>query len=353
MEQRHNLKSGGSTGSNNGESNLPTARIVAEHRDRYVIQDNSGTYFAEITGNLRFTAQSREAFPAVGDLVEIMMMDKSNAVITGILPRSTILRRQAVGKYAETQVMAANIDFALIVLSVGQDFNLNRIDRYLMICHASGILPVIVLSKTDLVTEETRRKLVEEIRERIGKIDILTASCVTPEGLDPLRNFLQPSKIYCFLGSSGAGKSTLLNHLSGKELMKTSEISISTNKGRHTTSHRELFFLPNGSMVIDTPGMREVGLVDSEEGIIETFNQISELSSHCRFRDCTHTSEAGCAVLEALDRGELSADLYESYLKLKREQAHFSASLKEKRQKSKEQGKLFKAIKKEVKKKKF
>ncbi|MDF9798166.1 ribosome biogenesis GTPase [Catalinimonas alkaloidigena] len=329
------------------------ARVIVEHKERYIVQTVQGTYHAEITGNLRFSASSRRDFPAVGDWVKVTPMDENSAVILEVFPRTSLLERQAVGKHGETQIIATNIDVAFIVQAVGHDYNLKRIERYMAICHASDIKPLIILTKIDLVQEEEVEKLVGQIKERIKHIQVIPLSNETQKGFDQLHAVMYPHKTYCFLGSSGVGKSTIINHLCGQEVLKTSLISSSTNKGRHTTSHRELMVLPNKSIVIDTPGMREVGMTDQAEGIEMTYDEIVELAEQCKFNDCTHTHEVGCAVLEAVNAGEISQDAYDNYLKLKREQSHFSSTLKEKRQKSKEQGKLYKAIQAEKRKHKY
>jgi ribosome biogenesis GTPase / thiamine phosphate phosphatase len=329
------------------------ARVIVEHKERYIVQSKDGVFDAEVTGNLRFTAKNRRDFPAVGDWVSITMMDSKNAIILKVLPRTSILERQAVGSFGEAQLIATNIDFAFIVQSVGQDYNLKRVERYLAICNSSGIKPVILLSKTDLVDNKQVDELVAEIEKRIKNVPVLPVSIEKNESLDRLSPILQPYKTYCFLGSSGAGKSTIVNYLKGEEILKTRTLSSSTNKGRHTTSHRELIILPNRSIVIDTPGMREIGMTDNEGGIELTYDEIVSLADSCRFSDCTHTNETGCAVLEAIEEGKISIDTYENYQKLKREQIHYSSTIVEKRKKSRAQGKLFRAIKNEIKKSKF
>ncbi len=320
------------------------ARVVAEHKERYIVHTKEGAFNAEITGNLRYSAQKRSDFPAVGDWVKITMMDKDSAIILKVFPRISVLERQAVGKFGETQLIAANIDVAFIVQAVDRDFNINRMERYITVCHNSKTEPVVLLTKIDLIDNSELKKMVAQIQRRIKNIPILSLSSETDTGYEELEKILQPYNTYCFLGSSGVGKSTIVNHLAGQEILKTSSISSSTFKGRHTTSHRELIVLPNKSIVIDTPGMREIGLTDSAAGIEQTYDQIAELSKQCRFNDCTHSNEAGCAILQAIDNGIISEDMLENYRKLLREQIHFSSSIKEKRQKSKEQGKLYKSI---------
>ena len=202
-----------------------------------------------------------------------------------------------------------------------------------------------MLSKIDLVNKEEVEALMDKIRQRIPEIKTIAISNETEQGLEEIKQEMLPYHSYCFIGSSGVGKSTLVNHLKEEEILKTSSISESTNKGKHTTSHRELLVLPNQSIVIDTPGMRELGITDQSDGIETTYDQITQLVDKCRFADCTHTNESGCAVLDALENGELSHEVYENYQKLKREQEHFSASIHEKRKKDKEFGKMVRTVK--------
>lgn len=329
------------------------ARVIVEHKERYLVQTSSGIFNAEITGNLRYSAKSRLDFPAVGDWVKITMMDDETAVVTEILPRLTILERQATGKYAEKQIIATNIDFAFVVQSVGHDFNLKRLERYLAICYSSNIEPIILLTKTDLIEQNQIQELTEKINERIKGVPVVPLSIENDKSFDSLNTIFEPFKTYCFVGSSGVGKSTIINRLKGDDTLKTSAISSSTSKGKHTTTHRELIILPNGSIVIDTPGMREIGMTDNQSGVEKTYDEILELSKRCKFNDCSHVNEIGCAVLEALENGNISQGVYENFQKLRREQMHFTSSLKEKRRKSKAQGKMFKAVKAERKKNKF
>ncbi|MDB4582565.1 ribosome small subunit-dependent GTPase A [Draconibacterium sp.] len=328
-------------------------RIIVEHKERYILQSTEGTFNAEITGNLRFTAESRADFPAVGDWVRFIRMDEQNAVILEIFPRFSMLERQAVGKHGEIQIIATNIDYAFIVQAVGHDFNLKRLERYLTICHSAKIKPILILTKIDLIPVNEVENLIHQISERIKNVPLIALSNKTKVGYKQLNELMEASKTYCFIGSSGVGKSTIVNHLKDEQVLETNEISSSTNKGKHTTSHRELFVLPNKSIVIDTPGMREVGITDQSQGIELTYDQINELANQCRFSNCMHINEADCAVLEALENGELSEEVYENYQKLKREQEHFSSTVLEKRQRDKEFGKMIKAVQNERKRFRF
>lgn len=329
------------------------ARVLAEHKERYIVQNSDGVFQAEITGNMRFAAETRADFPAVGDWVKIVKMDEQNAVILELIPRYSMLERQAVGKHGEAQLIAANIDYAFIVQAVGHDFNLNRLERYLSICYAGKIEPIIILTKIDLIDEKQLQELKSQIEKRLPKVPLLLLSNITMEGLDQLKKQMEAFKTYCFIGSSGVGKSSVINSLLENELLETRHISTSTQKGRHTTTHRELLVLPNQSIVIDTPGMRELGMTSQTEGIEKTYDNIGELAQNCRFADCSHQNEKGCAVREAVENGSLPEDVYENYLKLKREQEHFSSTVFEKRRKGKEFSKMAKKVVKNRKKNKF
>ncbi|MCZ7555551.1 MAG: ribosome small subunit-dependent GTPase A [Bacteroidia bacterium] len=326
------------------------ARVIAEHKERYVVRAAAGEYSGEITGTLRFSARGREDFPAVGDWVAVSISDPELAVIHAVLPRHSVIRRQAVGKHAEIQVIAANIDVAFLVQAADRDFNINRLERYLTICYASNVRPIILLTKIDLIDAADLSVILERVRSRIDDVPVLAISSETEEGYSELRACIAVGKTHCLLGSSGVGKSTLLNHLSGKTLMRTDAISDSTSKGRHVTTHRELVVLDGGGILIDNPGMREVGIADAGEGLERTFDRISELSRECRFPDCTHTSEIGCRVLAALDSGELDNGTYENFMKMERERAHFESTVAERRRNEKIFGKVLKDYKKLMKK---
>ncbi|HAW51601.1 MAG TPA: ribosome small subunit-dependent GTPase A [Flavobacteriales bacterium] len=321
---------------------LGVGRVLSEHKERYVVKTPEDEFEAEIIGNLRFSARSRSDFPAVGDWVAISAYDDDKVLIHAVFPRKTIMERQAVGKQGEKQIIAANIDCAFIVQAVDRDFNLNRIERYLTICNTSKVKPMVILNKIDLIDDIELERLISAVRERIKRVPVFATSNKSRRGIEELKRNIEKGKTYCLLGSSGVGKSSLLNRLSGVEHMKTDSISSSTNKGRHVTSHRELMLLENGGIMIDNPGMREVGLVDSADGLDITFEAIHELSKECRFKDCTHTTEVNCAVLNALENGNLDPSFYENYLKMEREKDHFESSLAEKRKKDKAFGKMVK-----------
>ena len=321
-------------------------RVIAEHRERYVVRTSQGDCEAEITGNMRFTARGREDFPAVGDWVSLTGFDSDFAIIHQILPRFSLIKRQAVGKPGEIQIIAANIDYAFLVQALDRDLNINRLERYLTICHESKVHPVIILTKMDLFDESLISEIRAQIEARIPDVPIIPISNKTRTGYEKLMKTIQKGLTYCLLGSSGVGKSTLLNNLSERTVMETGSISQSTNKGRHITSHRELVILENGGILIDNPGMREVGIADNAAGLEITFSKITSLSSFCRFQDCTHTVEKGCAVTEALEQGELDYSSYDNYLKMEREKSRFESTLADRRKKEKDFGKMLKNYKK-------
>jgi ribosome biogenesis GTPase len=317
-------------------------RVVLEHKERYIVKTEQGEFEAEITGNMRFAAVSREDFPVVGDWVALAVYDSGPAIIHKIFPRFSMIKRQAAGQSGELQIIAANIDYALLVQAVDRDFNINRLERYLTICYSAKVSPVIVLTKTDLVNEQRVTEITDSLKARIKNVPVVTVSNETRTGYETLKNMIEKGKTYGMLGSSGVGKSTLLNNLSGRAVMKTDAISQSTNKGRHVTSHRELVVLENGGILIDNPGMREVGIADTTGGLETTFDKITDLSRNCRFKDCTHTGETGCAVTEAAENGEIDRNAWENYLKLQREKAHFESTVAERRKREKTFGKMLK-----------
>jgi len=321
-------------------------RVISEHKERYVIKTDEDEYDAEIIGNLRFSAHSRTDFPAVGDWVAFSEYDKKKVLIHSVFPRKTIIERQAVGKQGEKQIIATNIDFAFIVQAVDRDFNINRIERYLTICNASNVKPIIILNKIDLISDADLLKLISKVQERVKQVSVIAISNESQKGIERLKETIIKGKTYCLLGSSGVGKSTLLNNLSGKQVMKTNSISSSTSKGRHITSHRALLVLENGGILIDNPGMREVGIADSRGGLEITFETIVKLSKDCKYKNCTHTTEIDCAVLAAVDRGEIDEISYKNYQKIEKENEHFESTVAEKRKKDKGFGKMIKHFKK-------
>ncbi len=328
-------------------TSLGVGRVISEHKERYSVKSENNEFEAEVIGNLRFSVKDRSGFPAVGDWVAISEYDENKALIHAIFPRKTILERQAVGKFGEKQIIATNIDYAFIVQAVDRDFNINRIERYLTICYASGVKPIILLNKIDLISDSQLKGFLDTIKDRIKQVSLVAISNETHVGYDKLHKHIVKGYTYCLLGSSGVGKSTLINNISGKSSMKTDTISQSTNKGKHVTSHRELIILESGGILIDNPGMREVGITDASNGLRTTFEIIVKLSQNCRFKNCTHIHESGCAIMIAVEKGEIDKASYDNYLKMERERMYFESSLTERRKKDKDFGKMIKNYKKD------
>jgi ribosome biogenesis GTPase / thiamine phosphate phosphatase len=338
---------------NNMLSDFSVGRVTQEHRERYIVSTGENEYDAEITGNLRFTANSRADFPAVGDWVTMTIYDTDQAIIHKILPRRSVLERQAPGKHGEIQIISTNIDVAFIVQAINNNFSINRLERYLAICYSANIEPVLVISKIDLSTEEVIRDAIRALETRDKKVKYILLSNMTFKGLDEILGVIEKGKTYCVVGSSGVGKSTLINNLLKKNILKTGHISHSTDKGRHITGHRELFVLENGGIIIDTPGMKELGMTDNAEGIKTTFQEICDLSLKCRFPGCRHIDEAGCAIIDALNIGTIDKDSFDNYLKIQKEQERFHVTVSEKRKKDKEFGKMIKNYYKNMKKSRY
>jgi ribosome biogenesis GTPase len=324
---------------------LQVARVVAVDREQFVVQHVGGIIPAEITGKLMFGAESPLDFPTVGDWVQTQIVDDDGfAVIHAILPRRSLLKRKTPGKRVEYQLIGANIDTALIMQSLDGDFSLNRLERYLVMAQQENIRPVFLLSKSDLATQEQAGEIIAGIRSRFENLMVVPLSCHDDSGLEATRALLEPARTYCLLGSSGVGKTTLINTLLEKERFATRQVRDKDGKGRHTITRRQLIMLPGGAMLVDTPGMRELGNIGVEIGIADVFDEILQLADGCRYGNCTHTQEKGCAVLEALDNGKITPDQYQNYLKLRRESEFNRMSYLEKKQKDKQFGKMVKSV---------
>ncbi len=324
-----------------GLTAFPVARVIAEYKQAYKVKNADGEYLAKITGKQMYEAQKREDYPAVGDWVVITELPDWEAVIRATLPRRTILKKQYSGKQ-DVQIIAANIDTAFIVESMDRDYNLNRFERFLVLANEGRIKPIIVLNKTDLISKAELESRIIQIKNRFNEIEIICSSTVNEQGLSDMSNHIIKGKTYCFLGSSGVGKSSLINKLLGKDEIKIKEINIDTERGRHTTTTREMYFLENGGIVIDNPGTREVGIADSGIGLENVFDEIGYLSLKCRFADCTHMHEPECAVLNALKQKRLNKDKYDNYIKLRKESEFYKMNEVEKREKDHKFGKFVK-----------
>jgi ribosome biogenesis GTPase len=278
--------------------------------------------------------------------------DGELAIVHEVLPRRSWLRRKSAGERIDFQMIAANIDVALIVQACDADFNLRRMERYLVMAIEGRIEPVILLSKSDLLDAAEVGERLAAIRDANIDARVSAFSSISASGIDELRGMLEKGKTYCLLGSSGVGKTTLLNRLLGQEAFATAPIREKDGRGRHTTAHRQLTLLDNGALVIDTPGMRELGMLAAGEGIDAAFDDILAFSAACRFGDCTHTVEDGCGVLEALARGELSDERHRNYLKLRREAAYNDMSYAERRKRDRDFGRMVKIALDEIAKRK-
>lgn len=332
---------------------LPVARITRVDRDRYLIRNGEDELQAEPAGKLLFSADSAQALPCVGDWALVQYYnDGSLAIIHDLLPRKSLLRRKAAGKRVDYQMIASNIDVALIMQSCDHNFNLRRLERYLVMVNDGHIGPVILLSKSDLVSPDELENYRSAICQAYPGSTVIGFSNTTGAGLPTIRESLSKGRTYCLLGSSGVGKTTLLNHLIGREEFETNPVREKDGRGRHTTTRRQLSILGNGALLIDTPGMRELGVMDATSGIDESFSEIQELSTHCRFKDCTHTVETGCAVLAGVDTGGLDEERYRSYLKLMKESAFHQLSYVEKRKKDKAFGRMINVAMKQLRKRK-
>ncbi|MFA5228222.1 MAG: ribosome small subunit-dependent GTPase A [Candidatus Paceibacterota bacterium] len=320
------------------------ARVVSENRGSYEVINKRGRFLAKITGKQMIKASSREDYPVVGDWVEITEIDSRLALINKILPRKTMIRRSRGNN--EIQIIGTNIDVAFVVESVNHDYNLNRLERYFTILRDENIKMVVVFNKIDLISKKEIEEIISQTKKRFDIVDIILTNALDEKGTDDLKKYIEKDKTYCFLGSSGVGKSSLINKLIGEENIKTGEINEYNERGRHITVRREMYFLKNGGMVIDNPGIRGVGIANTK--VEDSFDQISKIAKKCRYKDCSHINEPGCAVLRALKAGKLDESKYNNYINLKKESEFYEMSEIEKRKKDKDFGKFIKEAKKEI-----
>jgi ribosome biogenesis GTPase len=300
------------------QAGYTVGRVALEHKDTCILYTEHGEISAEVAGKMRYLAASRQDFPAVGDWVAISVRDsEKRATIHGVLPRKSKFSRKIAGTKTDEQIVAANIDTVFLVSGLDRDFNLRRIERYLILVWDSGAHPIIILNKADLCDDiEERREEVEAIA--LG-IPIIILSAAKNQGLNALTPYLSKGQTAALLGSSGVGKSTLSNQLIGKQVQVVGEVRQGDDKGRHTTTHRELLILPSGGLLIDTPGMREVQIWAGEESFQETFADVEILAKQCRFHDCKHDTEPGCAVRQAIEDGTLDYQRFLNHQKLQKE----------------------------------
>ena len=304
------------------EDGYTLARVFAEHKHIYKLYTELGEVSGEISGKLRHEAMDQEEFPSVGDWVVVTLRaSERRATIHKVLPRKSKFSRKVAGINTKEQIVASNIDTIFLVNALNKDFNARRIERYLILALESGATPVILLSKADLCVD-LEEKLRETEKVAMG-MPIHVISSVDARGLDELNQYLQPGKTVALLGSSGVGKSTLLNHLAGEEIQETKEVRAYDDRGRHTSTSREMFILDSGAIMIDTPGMRELQLWGGTDGISEAFEDIEVLATKCKFSDCMHKKEPGCAIKQAIADGIIDEKRYKSYVTLQKEAKMF------------------------------
>jgi len=325
------------------------ARVSAVDRGSYLVRNELKEVSAELAGKFYFHIDSSDDLPCVGDWASVRYYnDDTAAIIHGLFPRKTFLRRKRAGANVDFQMVAANIDNAFIVQSCHMDFNLRRMERYLVMAADGGVEPTIILTKTDLVSDTELNQLLEAIIKNGITSRVVALSNITGIGFDEFQKMLIPGRTYCFLGSSGVGKTTLINRLIGLDVFKTKDVS-ATGEGTHSTTRRQLILLNQGSMLIDTPGMRELGLLGVSNEVDKGFEDILELSMSCRYVNCSHTQEPGCAVLAAIKSNELMEERYFSFLKLKKESSYHEMSYLDKRKKDRKFGRFIKTVKKQMK----
>ena len=328
---------------NDFSSNYMVARVAAVNKTNFNLIYEKGTITGELSGRLMYSAEDETELPATGDFVLIENFDDL-AIIHEVLPRTSLLKRKSAGKKVDFQAIASNINYALIVQAIDSDFNLRRLERYLAMVFESGIIPIVVLTKTDLISDEEKKEKIVLIQNNYPDIKIFSLSNIDKSGIEEFYEFLKPGITFCLIGSSGVGKSSLINNLTESENLSTNEVRNSDKKGKHTTTRRELIVLDNDSVLIDTPGMRELANFNIDSGISETFEEIFELTSECKFSDCNHISDSGCAVIKAVEDGVISNDRYKNFIKIKKENEYYESSYLEKKRKDKEFGKMVKTV---------
>lgn len=328
------------------EKGLTVARVTAVHKGECDVSNGEETRSAKMTGRLRHLAKSKLDYATVGDWVLVQNFeDEHFGRIVRILDRQSELKRKTAGRTTRYQLIATNIDTAFIMQTVGPGYSLQRLERYLVMVNESGIEPVVLLSKSDLLEPDELKEKIDEVRARMPNVRLYAFSNTDQDNLDEVMALFQPGRTYCVIGTSGVGKTTLLNNLLGEEdFLFTLPVRESDGKGVHSTTWRELITLDNGALVVDTPGMRELGNMDVNEGIEETFDDIIALAEQCKFNDCSHVNTLGCAVIGALESGELSEARYNNYVRLMQEAARHEQSALEKRDQDKKLGRFYRSM---------
>ena len=325
-------------------ANHQLARVVSVSKDSYMVTTGDDEIFAELTGKLTYSAMSVADLPTTGDWVYADFYDdNTHAIIHDVVPRKTLIQRKKSGKAVDFQLIAANVDVAFIVQSVDHNFNLSRLERYLVMTNDSNITPIILLSKCDLKSQAELNDMIDSVVQIAPDTTVMPFSSEDGTNMDAIKALLLSGQTYVLLGSSGVGKTTLLNNILGSNRFETQAVNEKHNKGRHTTTSRELIRLDSGAILIDTPGMRELGNISVDVGIDETFSDIVELSLNCKFTNCTHIKEQGCAILSAIKEGTITKKRYKNYLKMKKESAFNEMSYVEKKQNNKNFTKLIKS----------
>ncbi|NLD95199.1 MAG: ribosome small subunit-dependent GTPase A [Fibrobacter sp.] len=315
-------------------------RVTEVNKGSFCITDGTVEMAAELSGKCMYSIESSTELPTAGDWVIVQPLDNNtHGVIHAVLPRKTLLKRKVAGREVDFQLIGANIDTGFIV-QPADNFNISSCERYLVMLNECGIVPVIILSKIDLLTPDE----LDNVHTKAASLNAAVAviSSINGDGFDVLKGLIENGKTYCLLGPSGAGKTSLLNRLTGDSLYRVQEVREKDGRGRHTTVRRQLILLESGGIIIDTPGMREIGNFDIDSGIAQTFDDIIALAEKCRFRDCTHVQEEGCAVIGAVTDGSIDVKRYQNYLKIRKEAQHYEMSFHEKRKKEKTFGKMLK-----------
>ncbi|MFC1607658.1 ribosome small subunit-dependent GTPase A [Candidatus Latescibacterota bacterium] len=338
------------------EEGFEAGRVAVENRNSYIVYSEFGELAGEASGRMLYSSLHAE-LPKVGDWVAMAVFpEEKKAIIHHVLPRKTQFSRNAAGKKTSEQVVAANLDIVFIVQGLDFNYNLRRLERYLVMAHESKAQPAAILNKADLCDDWEERA--SEVRSLASDIPVFAVSAKSGMGVDEIKHLITPGMTVAFIGSSGVGKSTIINRLAGKDILETGEVRDFDSKGRHVTTRRELILLPDGGMLVDTPGMRELQLWTADDGIRETFADIEEMAQDCHFADCTHTVEAKCAVLQAVKDGSLPVKRHENYVKMQKELSYLDtkqdkSQLLEKKRKDKTFGRMVKRMKKTFKKGKY